>query len=875
MFRRMSLYAVRRSSMPRMTNASFTALSSLVTEGNVAVLHSFLESKRCNPDERDEIGQTLLMLACQTGQMCVIQELLRQGADINAEDYDNWTPLLNAAKEGYVDIVTELVECGADIHHRDMGGWTALMWTSYKGHTEIARFLLDHCAMPNIYDQNHISCLVWAAGRGHTQIVRDLINHGAKVNSGDKNGTTPLVWACRKGYLEIVDQLLEAGANPDTAGMHATRAGHFPVVDALLKKYADTDVQGTDKKTAFYWAVEKGYVDIVRIILAANPNLEIPTKDGDTPLMKATRNRNIEIVQMLVDKKAKVSTQDRKGDTALHIAMRARSKAIVEILLRNPKNSQLLYRPNRSGETPYNIDTSHQKCILSQIFGARRLNTNEDSENMLGYDLYSSALADILSEPSLSMPISVGLYARWGSGKSFLLDKLEDEMRSFCVQWLESVYEFSWLVFLVVIFIATTMGLITMLTTSLWSVGLSVGAGICVSSYIVLAMVKYGSLQYEWNWACKASLYLGTKLNSLSTLLKVVFCHPPTGRTDKNTSCVRFLFTDQTKVSASAGDTSVANIVSSLFSAIEDEFGFLTTRLYRVFRPKPVSSQTWKWRRLCCIPYFVIFLAILGCIVAAVILLITTEVNGEVEPEMDEMDENVDELDDDITKTSYVPKLYMGSKPIIIALACVVGLAIISNLQMLVRLVISLFVSHQRRIHHNLHRGSGDNNEGRLSILKSEVETMTTLVKCLDGFVEQQTRLVVIFDGLDSCEQEKVLRVLDAVHLLFSDVNAPFVVILAIDPHIIVKAIESNIHRIFRNSNIRGPDYLRNIVHLPFYLQNSGLRRVRAAQQTAAITAKRSTSYWNEEKECDRAATTMVSCFETVTGYINVNTMCW
>ena len=60
------------------------------------------------------------------------------------------------------------------------------------------------------------------------------------------------------------------------------------------------------------------------------------------------------------------------------------------------------------------------------MFGARKLNTNEDSENMLGYDLYSSALADILTEPSLSTPITVGLYAKWGSGKSFLLKKLQD-----------------------------------------------------------------------------------------------------------------------------------------------------------------------------------------------------------------------------------------------------------------------------------------------------------------------------------------------------------------------------------------------------------------------------------------------------------------
>ncbi len=89
--------------------------------------------------------------------------------------------------------------------------------------------------------------------------------------------------------------------------------------------------------------------------------------------------------------------------------------------IRNPKNSQLLYRPNRAGETPYNMDAGNQRPILSLIFGARRLNTNEDSENILGYNLYSSALADILTEPSLSMPITVGLYAKWGSGKSFLL----------------------------------------------------------------------------------------------------------------------------------------------------------------------------------------------------------------------------------------------------------------------------------------------------------------------------------------------------------------------------------------------------------------------------------------------------------------------
>lgn len=146
--------------------------------------------------------------------------------------------------------------------------------------------------------------------------------------------------------------------------------------------------------------------------------------------MRAVRNRNAEAVQLLIEKRVRVSATDKRGDTALHIAMRARARGIVEILLRNPKNSQLLYRPNRAGETPYNMDVNAQKPILSQIFGSRRLNTNEDNENLLGYDLYSSALADMLSEPTLSMPITVGLYAKWGSGKSFLLNKLRGKKYS-------------------------------------------------------------------------------------------------------------------------------------------------------------------------------------------------------------------------------------------------------------------------------------------------------------------------------------------------------------------------------------------------------------------------------------------------------------
>lgn len=114
--------------------------------------------------------------------------------------------------------------------------------------------------------------------------------------------------------------------------------------------------------------------------------------------------------------------------------------------------------------------------------------------------------------------------------------------------------------------------------------------------------------------------------------------------------------------------------------------------------------------------------------------------------------------------------------------------------------------------------------DGFMQQLKLEVDMMSRMVNCMDIFTQKQTRLVVIVDGLDSCEQDKVLQVLDIVKALFSDDNAPFITILAVDPHIIIKGIEQNLRSTFLDSNVNGFDYLRNVVHLPFYLQSQGVR---------------------------------------------------
>ena len=54
-----------------------------------------------------------------------------------------------------------------------------------------------------------------------------------------------------------------------------------------------------------------------------------------------------------------------------------------------------------------------------------------------GYDMYSSTIADVLSDPQLHTPMTLGLFAKWGSGKSVLINRLQGTLM---VKKLEAKY---------------------------------------------------------------------------------------------------------------------------------------------------------------------------------------------------------------------------------------------------------------------------------------------------------------------------------------------------------------------------------------------------------------------------------------------------
>eukprot|EP00794_Sanderia_malayensis_P007196 gene7196-8002_t len=385
-----------------------TALIVAAEKGSCRIIKELLD-RNANVNARDEDGWTALIASCKEGFPDIVAMLLDSGAKHNIADMGGWTPLVWASYKGNCQVVKELLQYGADPNERGQHNMTALIWASGRGHTGVVRELLEGGARAEIADKYGTTALIWACRKGHLDVAKLLIVDGADINSVGTHGWTPLIMASKGGFVNVVDLILERHPNvnlvdqdgrsaltwaskggheatvrallnhgvylnmPDKHGdtplILAAKEGHSAVVKALLSRYADLELTDSDGKTALYQAVERGHVESVRELLAAGARTDNTNKDGETPLIRGARKKHTQCIKLLLEKGADPSATDRKGDTALHIAVRSRYVGLCEVLLKDQKNSRLLYKPNKAGETPYSIDKSSKHSVLSAVYG--------------------------------------------------------------------------------------------------------------------------------------------------------------------------------------------------------------------------------------------------------------------------------------------------------------------------------------------------------------------------------------------------------------------------------------------------------------------------------------------------------------------------
>ncbi len=81
-------------------------------------------------------------------------------------------------------------------------------------------------------------------------------------------------------------------------------------------------------------------------------------------------------------------------------------------------------------------------------------------------------------------------------------------------------------------------------------------------------------------------------------------------------------------------------------------------------------------------------------------------------------------------------------------------------------------------------------------------------------------RIVIFIDDLDRCPAKDVVRVLEAVNLLFA--HELFVVVVAVDSRWLIESLKSEFSEVFTRDDTQAPtpqNYLEKIIQIPFWLQ--------------------------------------------------------
>ena len=121
-----------------------------------------------------------LIISAKNGDLLMVKECLANSEYVNAKNKYGETALIYASQNGHLEIVQCLIENGVNVNANKRTSncrWTALIYVSNQGFFEIVKILVKNGADVNIRDENLRTALFWAK---NDEIREFLRNAGAK-----------------------------------------------------------------------------------------------------------------------------------------------------------------------------------------------------------------------------------------------------------------------------------------------------------------------------------------------------------------------------------------------------------------------------------------------------------------------------------------------------------------------------------------------------------------------------------------------------------------------------------------------------------------------------------------------------------------------
>ena len=234
---------------------------------DLATLQDLIK-KGADPNARNGLEFTPLYIAAASHQPQAMKALIDAGAKIDAES-PYGSPLAFASATAHFAGAQMLISKGANVNVTRVDGIHPLMMAAYSGSPELVALLIKNKAKvnePNFYEATALS---YAARGGNVAAGKVLLDANAKVDSKDADGLTPLMWAAKTGRPEFAKLLIERGAKVNAKDKKGSTALHLAaaygndpeLIKSLLEAGADKNAKDAKGRTAGDLASSRGFAE--------------------------------------------------------------------------------------------------------------------------------------------------------------------------------------------------------------------------------------------------------------------------------------------------------------------------------------------------------------------------------------------------------------------------------------------------------------------------------------------------------------------------------------------------------------------------------------------------------------------------------------
>ncbi len=282
-------------------------------------------------------GWPLINIASLLGEYNIVDQLIKQGVDINQTDSNGNTALHRAASKGQLKVVKLLIANNIRINAVNKKQQTALWVAAAQGKFKVVKYQLKRHANTSILSQNNHSPLSIAIINHHPATARLLANKKLDVKAIHRTLLLAMQNAMEGISVTLIkrDKLLPFSyKNNRSALWYSADLGLEKATRTLLdSNKVDIDLKDNKGYSALARAAYHGYDKIFENILSHKAKITGVTVEGNTLLMLATLSGNHKIIRSLLKAGAFIDAKNKAGDSALILAATRGDLATVKLLI--------------------------------------------------------------------------------------------------------------------------------------------------------------------------------------------------------------------------------------------------------------------------------------------------------------------------------------------------------------------------------------------------------------------------------------------------------------------------------------------------------------------------------------------------------------